>query len=92
MLLRHLRKKDTSDFVTLVIGLIIKKLQNEVPLELKAKRKSYFSQKLEESQGNTEETWKVLNTAMGHRSKSTVINRLAITDHEAIAQELNHHF
>ena len=42
------------------------------------------------------ETWKVLNTAMGCKSKTTVINSLEvnsdnITDHKAIAQELNNH-
>ena len=55
-----------------------KQLQNEIALELKAKRKSYFSQKLEESQGNIKETWKVLNTVMGHKSKTTVINILEV--------------
>ena len=55
-----------------------KQLRNEVTLELKAKRKSYFSQKTEESQGNIKETWKVLNAVMGRKSKTTVINSLEV--------------
>ena len=58
---RHTRLHDPSDWLN------YKQLRNEVTLELKAKRKSYFSQKLEESQGNIKETWKVLNTAMGRK-------------------------
>ena len=64
---------------------------------MKTKRKSYFSRKLEESQGNIKETWKVLLTAIGRKSKTTVINNLevnsdTITDHKAIPQEPNNHF
>ena len=88
---RHTRLHDPSDWLN------YKQLRNEVTLELKAKRKSYFSQKFEESQDNIKETWKVLNTAMGRKSKTTVINSLevnsdTITDHKVIAQELNNHF
>ena len=64
---------------------------------MKAKRKSYFSQKLEENRKNIKETWKVLNTAMGSKSKTTTINSLDVnsntfTDPNNIAQELYHHF
>ena len=88
---RHTRLYDSSNWLN------YKQLRNEVTFELKAKRKSYFSQKLEESQGNIKETWKVLNTAMGRMSKTTVRNSLEVnsdtlTDHKAIAQELNNHF
>ena len=88
---RHTKRRDPSDWVN------YKQLRNEVTLELKIRRKSYCSRKLEESQGSIKETWKALNTAMGRRSKTTVINSLevksdTITDHEVIAQELSHHF
>ena len=61
------------------------------------KRKSYFSRKLEENRGNIKETWKVLNTAIRRKSKTTTINSLDVnsktfTDPKDIAQELNHHF
>ena len=97
MLLRDLHKKRNTRLHDLSDWLNYKQLRNEVTLELKAKRKSYFSHTLEESQGNIKETWKVLNTAMGRKSKTTVINSLevnsdTITDHKAIAQELNNHF
>ena len=81
-----------------MIGLDIKKLRNEVNFEMKAKRRSYFSQKLEENRGNIQETWKVLNTAMGRKSKTTTtinsleVNSNTFTDPKDIAQELNHHF
>ena len=82
-----------------MIWLRYKQIRNEVNFEnkMKAKRKSYFSQKLEENRGNIKETWKVLNTAMGRKSKTTTINSLDVnsntfTDPKDIAQELNYHF
>ena len=88
---RHTRLHDPSNWLN------YKQLRNEVTFDLKAKRKSYFSQKLEASKGNIKETWKVLITAMDRKSKTTVINSLEVnsdtlTDHKAIAQELNNHF
>ena len=64
---RRTRLHDPSDWLN------YKQLPNEVTLELKAKRKSCFSQKHEKSQGNIKETWKVLNTVMGRKSKTIVI-------------------
>ena len=66
-------------------------------LEMKAKSKSYFSQKLEENHGDVKETWKVLNTAIRRKSKTTIINSIDVNsktfaDPKDIAQELNHHF
>ena len=86
MLLHDLHKKRHTRLHDPTNWLNYKQLRNEVTFELKAKRKSYFSQKLEESQGIIKETWNVLNTAMGHKSKTTVINSLevnsdTITDH-----------
>ena len=64
---------------------------------MKTKRNRYFSQKLEDCHGDIKETWRVLNAAMGRKSKTTVINSLdvnskTITDPESIAEELNLHF
>ena len=77
---RHTRLHDPSDWLN------YKQLRNEVTLELKAKRKSYFSQELEESQCNIKETWKVLNTVMGRKSKTTVINSLDVNSDTIITE------
>ena len=65
---------------------------------IKSKRKSYFSQKLHEAKGDSKEIWKVLNSALGRRSKTTNINSLKadndneVTCHKDIANILNTHF
>ena len=74
-----------------------KQIRNEINVEMKTERNSYFSQKLEESHGDIKENRRVLNTAMGNKSKTTVINSLdvnsnTITDPETITEELNLHF
>ena len=75
----------------------MKKLKNEVNSKIKCKRNSYFSQKLEESRGNVKDTWKILNTAMGGKSKTTNINSPQVgseifSEPGEIAKELNYHF
>ena len=40
---------------------------------INSKRKSYFSQKLHEAKGDSKETLRVLNSALGRRSKTTKI-------------------
>ena len=63
---------------------------------IKSKRKSYFSQKLHEAKGDSKETWRILNSASGRRSKTTNINTLEtdneVTCHKNIANILNSHF
>ena len=53
-----------------------KRIKNEINVELKNKRKLYFSKKLEHSRGDSKETWKILNSALGRRSMTTNINSL----------------
>ena len=69
---KHAKFKDPSDW------LAYKKLGNEANFKIKFKRKSYFSQKLKESRGSIKDTWKILNTAMGRKSKTTNINSLQV--------------
>ena len=74
-----------------------KKLKNEVNINMKCSRKKYFSDKLLETKGDVNRTWKVLNSALGKRSKTTRINSLVIdnqeiTNPEDIVTNLNKHF
>ena len=64
---------------------------------MKCSRKKYFSDKLLETKGDVNGTWKVLNSALGKRSKTTQINSLVIdnqeiTNPEDIVTNLNKHF
>ena len=67
-------------------------------MELKNKKKLYFSKKLEHSRGDSKETWKILNSALGHRSKTTNINSLVsdkgdeVTCPNEMSNILNNHF
>ena len=97
MLLRDLYKKKHTKNHDPDDWLKYKQIRNEVNAEMKTKRNRYFSQKLEDCHGDIRETWRVLNAAMGRKSKTTVINSLdvnskTITDPESIAEELNLHF
>ena len=97
MLLRDLHKKKHTKYKDPKDWLKYKQLRNEVNFEINVKKKSYFSQKLQESKGDIKETWKVLNAASGRKSKTTVINSLeveseTISDPKKIAQKINHHF
>ena len=60
-------------------------------------RKKYFSDKVLETKGDVKGTWKVLNSALGKRSKTTqtnflVIDNQEITNPEDIVTNLNKHF
>ena len=97
MLLRDLYKKKHTKNHDPDDWLKYKQIRNEVNAKMKTKRNRYFSQKLEDCHGDIKETWRVLNAAMGRKSKTTVINSLdvnskTITDPESIAEELNLHF
>ena len=67
-------------------------------MELKNKKKLYFSQKLEHSRSNSKETSKILNSALGGRSKTTNINSLVsdkgdeVTCPNEMANIQNNHF
>ena len=60
-------------------------------------QEKHFSDKLVETKGDVKGTWKVLNSALGKRSKTTQINSLVIdnqeiTNPEDIVTILNKHF
>ena len=61
---KHAKFKDPSDWSA------YKKLRNEANSKIKFKRKSYFSQKLEESRGNIKDTWKILKYCHGAEIKN----------------------
>ena len=88
---KHAKFKDPSDWSA------YKKLRNEANSKIKFKRKSYFSQKLEELRGNIKDTWKILNTVMGRKPKTTNINSLQVgsetfSEPGERAKELNYQF
>ena len=88
---KHTKNHDPDDWLK------YKQIRNDINAEIKIKRSKYFSQKLEDCRSDIKETWRVLNAAMGHKSKTMVINSLdvnsnTITDPESIAEELNLHF
>ena len=61
------------------------------------KKRAFYTQKLDETRGDIKGTWKVLNNAMGKKSKSANINSLKvhgedISDRTEIANELNNYF
>ena len=60
-------------------------------------KKKYFSDKLLEMKGDVKGTWKVLNSVLGKRLKTTQINSLVIDNQEItnpadIVTNLNKHF
>ena len=97
MLLQDLYKKKHTKYHDQDDWLKYKQIRNEINVEMKTKRNSYFSQKLEDCRGDIKKTWRALNTAVGRKSKPKVINSLdvnsnTITNPETIAEELNLHF
>ena len=63
------------------------------------KKRSHYSQKLEESRGDIKGTWDALNNALGKKPKSATINALNVNGKEIsdpkefeIANELNSYF
>ena len=91
---KHSKYRDPNDWIT------YKNLKNEVNVMIKIKRKSYFSQKLHETKGNSKETWRVSNSALGRRRGSNTANIHSlktdddneVTYHNDIANILNTHF
>ena len=97
MFLRDSYKKRYTDNKNIDDWKAYKKLKNEVNINMKCSRKKYFSDKLLETKGDVKGTWKVLNSALGKRSKTTHINSLVIdnqeiTNPEDIVTNLNKHF
>ena len=98
MFLRDLYKKKHSKYGSINDWITYKNLKNKVNVMIKSKRKSYFSQKLHDVKGDSKETWRVLKSALGRRSKNTNINSLKtdnnneVTCHKDIANTLNTDF
>ena len=73
-----------------------KKLRNAVNIE-NAKTMDYFMQKLGKANSDIKETWKILSSALGKRSKTTTIHKLEVNDNDVsdpkkISDELNSYF
>ena len=71
----------------------------EIKLTQKDEKRSreYFNKKLNEHKGDIKGTWKVLNMALGKRSKTTnfttiKVNKKEISDPKEIGNTLNNHF
>ena len=94
MFLRDLFKKRFNRSKNTVDWQRFTKLRNEVNSFKHVKKHAFYTQKLDETRGDINGTWKVLNNAMGKRkSKSAKINSLKvhrkdISDSTAIANEL----
>ena len=72
-------------------------LRNKINIELQKKNTQFFTRKLNEHKGNVRSSWKVLNMALGSKSKTTNFNTLSVKDKEIsdskeIANALNSHF
>ena len=64
-----------------------KKLRNAVNIENAKTKTDYFTQKLGEANSDIKQTWKILNSALGKRSKTTTIHKLEVNDNDV--QTLN---
>ena len=72
-------------------------LRNKINLERQEKKTEVFIGKLNEHKGDVRSTWKVLNMALGSKSKTTNFNTISVKDKEIsdpkeIANALNSHF
>ena len=89
---KHSKYKDPNDWTQ------YKRIKNEINVGLKNKKKLYFSKKLEHSRGDSKETWKIFNSALGCRTKTTKINSLVsengdeVTCPNDMSNILNNHF
>ena len=50
---------------------------NEVNIALRAAKSNYFNYGIQENSGNIGETWKIINSALGRNTKTTLINELS---------------
>ena len=70
--------------------------RNKINTERRKKKTEYFNKKLNEHKGDIKGTWKVLNMALGKRSKTTnsttiKVNKKEISDPKEIGNALNNH-
>ena len=71
--------------------------RNTANVEKRKKKKAFYSHKLDESKNDIKSTWKLLNMAIGTKSKTTKINSLTfdgkiLKDPKEIADKLNLYF
>ena len=71
--------------------------RNTANVEKRKKKKAFYSHKLDESKNDIKSTWKLLNMAIGMKSKTTKINSFTINgktlkDPKEIADKLDQYF
>ena len=78
--------------------LAYRRQRNIVSSEIKKVKKQYFQSEININRGNSKETWKILNDAMGKKSENTEINKIStgsdqdLTQSVDIANYFNAHF
>ena len=88
---RFSKTKNTDDWK------FYRDFRNTANVEKRKKKKAFYSHKLDESKNDIKSTWKLLNMAIGTKSKTTKINSLTINgkilkDPKEIADKLNQYF
>ena len=76
MFLRDLHKKRFNKSRNPDDWARFKKLRNEINSKRMKKKTEYFSKKLQENRGDVKGTWRVLNMALGKKSKTTTFNSI----------------
>ena len=74
-----------------------KKLRNIVNIEHANAKKDYFAHKLSQTNYDIKRTWKILNSALGRRSKTTTIEQLRVngtdfTEPDKLSEQFNKYF
>ena len=97
MFLRDFYKKKHRSSGNLNDWLEYKKLRNMVNIEHASAKKDYFAHKLSQTKHDIKETWKILNSALGRRSKTTTIQRLRVNgtdlaEPDKISEQFNKYF
>ena len=74
-----------------------KKAINEVNASIRIARANFFNDSITKHSGNLKETWKVINSSLGRKPKTTVINELVyegrdFSKKQDIAEQMNNHF
>ena len=74
-----------------------KKLRNIVNIEHVNAKKDYFAHTLSQTNHDIKETWKILNSALGRRSKTATFQRLRVngtdlTEPDKISEQFNKYF
>ena len=73
------------------------KARNEVNASIRVARANFFNDSIKKHSGNLKETWKVINSSLGRKPKTTVINELVYEGKDFakiqdIAEQMNNHF